>query len=104
MFIQLAARNIGRERPRIDRCAQLFPVMANGAHVVFVGVGDKDTLDLRLARFQPRNIRQDQIHARRAVHVGKGHAQIDNDQTFFAGCPIAVNIGVHADFTGTSKG
>ena len=103
LFLQLAPRDVRGEFTRIDRRAQLFPQQANRADVVFVGVGDENTLDLRPAFFQPGDIGENQINAGRTIHVGKGDAQIDDDQTLFAFGAIAVDVAVHADFTGAAK-
>ena len=54
--------------------------------------------------FQPAYIGQDQIDAGAAVHIRKGHPQIDQNQPFFTGFPIAIDIGIHANFTGAAKG
>jgi hypothetical protein len=41
----------------------------------------------------------DQIHARAAVHIGEGHAHIDQDQPLVVFGPIAVDIAIHADLS-----
>ena len=89
----------------IDRGrAQTLEQMAHGAQMIFVGMGDKHRLDLRLARLQPCNIGQDQIHTRCAVHIGKRHPQIHHDQAFLILGAIAVDVTIHPDFTGTAEG
>ena len=104
MFAQLAPCDIGRERARINRRAKLFPIMPDGPDMVFMRVGDEDAIDHRTTFFEPRNIRQDQIHTRRRIHIREGHAQIDDNQPFSILGPVAIDIGIHADFAGTPKG
>ena len=103
VFIQLAPCNVCGKGPRIDGRAQLFPVVPDSTYVVFVGVGDEDAINLRLAFLEPSNVWQDQVHTRRAIHIWKGHTKIDNDQTLFARLSVAINIGVHANFASAPK-
>ena len=104
VFGELAPRDIGGEFTRIDRRAKAFPIVPDGTDVVFVGVGDENTHDIGTAFFQPCDIGHDQVDARGGVHVGEGHAQIDNDQFLFARKSISVDVGVHADLTGPTQG
>ena len=70
----LALGDVCSERARIDRRVEMAVHVGHAAHVVLMGVGDKDTIQtVRLLR-EPRHIRQDHIHARSAVHVRKGDA------------------------------
>ena len=94
---QLAGRDIRGKGPRIDRRSEAFPQKANSPHVVLVRVGDKDPFDLILTLFEPRDIRENQVDTGAPVHIGEGHTEIDNDQTFLIWCAISVDIGVHAD-------
>jgi len=104
MFGQLAPRDIRCELARVNGRAKLFPHMANGANMVFVRVGDEDTVNHRATLFQPSDVRQDQIDARCAVHIGEGDAQINNDQAFCVFWPVSVDIGVHADLSCAAEG
>ena len=77
--------------------------MRHCADVILVGVGDENPLQLIGAFRQPTDVGHDQIHAGGGVHVGKGHAQINQDQAFLARRAIAIE-GVHADFTCPAEG
>ena len=104
VFRHLPASDIGGKGARIDRRLQHLIGMRDGANVVFVGVGDKDRFDLIATLLQPRDVGQDQVHARRAIHVRKGHTDVDDDQPFFPGLAVTVDIGVHANFTRPTEG
>ena len=93
----------GGKAARIDRLFQLGPQMRQRPDMVFMRMGDENRVQPRQVGQKPRDIGQDQIHAGAAVHIGKRHAQIDKDQAFAALWAIAVNIGVHADFTGPAQ-
>ncbi len=80
-LVHLEPRNGRRKRAGIDRRAQVAPKVAHGAHMVFVGVGDEDRLDLIAPRLEPADIGHDEVDTGRCVHIGEGHAQIDDDQT-----------------------
>ena len=104
IFIHLAARNVGGERAGIDRRAQPFISVRHRAHVILVCVGHEYRFDPVAAFFQPLHIRQDQVHTGRAVHIRKGHTQIDHDQTLFVLRPVPVHIGIHTNFTRPAEG
>ena len=95
---------MGREGARINRRAQLFPAMPHGTNVILMRMGDENRLQPVTSLFQPRDIRQDQIYPRRAIHIRKGHAQIDKDQAFLVGFAIPVYIGIHANFACPAQG
>ncbi len=72
--------------------------------MIFMRMGDEDRLQPVQLVVQPADVGQDQVHPGRGVHVGKGHAHIDQDQPFFARRPVAVDIGVHADLPRAAEG
>ncbi len=71
--------------------------MAHRAHVILMRMGDEDRLEPVGPLGQPLDIGKDQIDPGGAVHMRKGHADIDEDQPFLARRPLAVDIGVHPD-------
>ena len=103
-LIKLAARDIGGERPGIDRRLQPRPVMAHRAHMVFMRMGDEHAIDPVRPRLEPGNVGKDQVNAWGAVHVRKGHAQIDHDQPFLIGRPVPVDIAIHTDLPRATEG
>ena len=94
VFIQLAPCDIRCERTCINRRTQLFPIMANCANVVFVGVRDKNTFDLRFARFRPRIVRRDKANARVATISGNDTPKIAKVKWFFTSPPKPLKIAV----------
>ena len=78
--------------------------MGDSTDVVFVGVGDEDRFDLIAPFLQPCDVRQDQVHAWGAVHIRKSDTKVDDDQPLFTGFAVAVDIGVHANFTRPTEG
>ncbi len=104
LIVHLASRDIGREPPRMDLRPQPAPEMAHRAHVILMRMGDEDRLDPVGPLGQPLDIGKDQIDARRAVHIGECHAQIDDDQPLLVRRPIAVDIAIHPDLPRASKG
>ena len=103
-LFKLQPANAGGELAGIDRLFQKRPQMPQGADVVLMGVGDHDAIQPVKIFHQPRQIGQNQIDTGAAVHVREGHPQIDQHQPLFPRFAIAVDIGIHADFTGTPKG
>ena len=103
-IIHLAPRDIGGKGAGINRRAQFIVVMRNGAHMIFVRMGDEHGLKAITPRFQPRNIGKDQIHPGRAVHIRKRHAQIHKDEPLLVWRTHAVDIGVHTNFTRPAEG
>ena len=105
VFRQLAARDIRSKCTGID-LGRTEPIkqMTDGPDVIFVGVGDEYRLKLIAPLLQPSDVGKDQIDTRRRIHIGKGNADVDEDQPLFSGCAVAVDIGVHADFPGTAEG
>ena len=65
---------------------------------------DKNCFNPVLLRDKPTDIGQNQIHPRGAIHIGKADAKIHHDQPFSPFWPIAINIGIHANFTGSPEG
>ena len=105
VFRQLSAGDIRGEGAGIDLgSAQAFEQVADRADVVFVRVGDEHRLKPVASFLKPGDIGKNQVHAGRAVHVGKGDADVDKDQPFLPRRAVAIDIGVHADFPGTAEG
>ena len=104
MVGQLAACDVRGKGTCVNRRAKRLPVVADGPYVVFVGVGDENAFDVGAACFQPCDIGQDQIHTGCCVHVCEGHAEVDDDQFFFARKAVAIDVGVHPDFTSPTEG
>ncbi len=63
VFFHLAPCVMCRKASRINRRTQTRPKMANGAHMIFMGMGDEDAFDPICARFQPFDVGKDQINA-----------------------------------------
>ena len=105
IFRQFAARDIRSEGAGIDfGLAQTLEQMPDRTDMVLMCVGNENCLDLRFALFQPCDIGKDQIHAGRSVHIGKGHADIDDDQAFLVLGAISVDIAIHTNLPGTAEG
>ena len=104
VIFHLAARDIGGERTRINRRAQCGIAMRHGAHMIFMRVRDEDGVKPVRAVLQPGDVRHDQVHTRRPVHIGKGNTQIDQNQPLLIRRTVPVNIGVHADLTCPAQG
>ncbi len=66
-------------------------------------MGDEDRLDPAGIVGKPVHVGHDEVDAGRGLHVAEGHAEVDDDQPLRALRPIAVDIGVHADFAGTAE-
>ena len=101
---ELAPRDIGSKGARKNRRTQLFIGVGNGAYMIFVCVSDEHPVNSILAFGQPRDVGQDQVNARAAIHVGEGHTKIHNDQPLVVRFTIAINICVHANFARSPKG
>jgi hypothetical protein len=67
-------------------------------------MGDEDPLDPVGALRQPVDVRQDQVDTRLAVHVGKGHARIHDDQALRPLLAIAVDVAIHPDLPRAAEG
>ena len=100
----LSPRDIRGKYPRVHRRAQLLPIMPDRAHMVLMGMGDKNPLDAVLTGFQPRDIGEDQVHTGRPVHIWKRHTQIDNNQPFLIRCAVAIDIGIHPNLACPAEG
>ena len=99
MLFHLSPTNVGRERPRVNRCAQVFICQCHGTNMVFMGVRDENRLNLVTSFLQPCDIRHDQIDPWCAIHIRKGHTNIHDNQTFSVLRPVAVDVAIHADLT-----
>ena len=103
-LVHLATQDVGGKGARIDRCAQILPEMRNRADVILMRMGNENCLKLVFARCQPSDIGQDKVNPWAAVHIGEGQPQINQNKALCARFSIAINIGVHANFTSPSKG
>jgi hypothetical protein len=64
----------------------------------------KIALDPVRALRQPVDVGQDQVDTGLAVHVGKGHARIHDDQTLRALVAISVDVAIHPDLPRAAEG
>ena len=103
VLFQLPRRDVRSEFAGVNWCAEAVPIVTNSTHVILMRVGDEDAIDHRLTLFQPSDVRQDQIHTRRAIHVWKGHTKVDDNQTLRIFGPIAVDVSVHANFASAAE-
>ena len=104
LLLHLAPRDRGGEGPGDDRRLQAAPQVPHRTDMVLVGMGDQDGLDPVGALFQPGDVGKDQVDARGRLHVGERDPQIDHDQPFAFGRPIAVDIAVHPDLARAAEG
>ena len=98
-LFQLARDQIGGERRRIKRHAQLAREIGNRADVILVRVRKDDADQVLAALLDEIEIGEDQLDT--GIFIArKGHAEIDHDPLALA----AVEIDVHANLPGTAKG
>ena len=78
--------------------------MADRADMILMRVGDENAVQPIAALRQPGDVGQDKVHPRRAVHVGKAHADIDQDKPLLAFGAKAVDIAIHPDLPRAAEG
>lgn len=102
-ILELLPGDVRGKGAGVDRRRQGLGEMADGADVILMRMGYEDRIEPVGTRDQPGHVGKDQVDPGRPVHVGKGHAQIDQDQPLAIRRAIAEDIGIHADFPGPAE-